>query len=85
MNAIINYGLLLSKIREHGCNGFSDAAALAKTSPANFKKLSRGQIPRLDALQRICRTFGISEAQLIGQVKPRPEEPGEVVELKKSI
>jgi len=86
MNAIINVGLLLSKIREKGCTGFGEAAAVCRTSPNNFKKLSRGEIPRLDALQRICLGLGISEAQLIvGMIKPKPAEPGEVVELKKSV
>jgi len=43
-------------------------------------------LPRLDALQRICRGLGISEQQLIvGPVKAKSDAPAEVVELKKSI
>ena len=85
MNAIINVGLLLSKIRERGCHGFNDAAAICRTSPKNFHKLARGEIPRLDALQRICRGLRITEEQLIlGMVKQKPAEPAEVVEIKKS-
>ena len=68
MNAIVNYGLLLRKIRERGCHGFSDAAAICRTSPKNFVKLSRGELPRLDALQRICRGLGITEQELIAGI-----------------
>jgi hypothetical protein len=84
MNAIINVGLLLEAIRKKGWHGFSDASAHCKTSPANFKKLTRGEIPRLDALQRICQGLGITESQLIiGMVKPKTE-PAEVVEIKRA-
>ena len=86
MNAIVNVGLLLTRIREKGCNGFGEAAALCHTSPANFKKLARGEIPRLDALGRICHGLGISEAQLIvGMAKTKAAEGAKVVELKKSV
>jgi hypothetical protein len=85
MNAIVNVGLLLSKIREKGCTGFAEAAAVCRTSPNNFKRLSRGEIPRLDALQRICRGLGITEAQLIvGMARQKSGEPGEVVEIKRA-
>jgi hypothetical protein len=83
MNAIINIGLVLQRIREKNCSGFGDAAALCRTSPNNFKKLARGELPRLDALQRICRGLGITEQELIlGIPKPKPAEPADVVELK---
>ena len=86
MNAIINIGLLLQKVREKGCHGFNDASALCRTSPKNFVKLSRGELPRLDALQRICRGLGISEQELIvGMPRSKPAEPAEVVELKKAL
>lgn len=85
MNAIVNVGLLLTRIREKGCNGFGEAAALCHTSPANFKKLARGEIPRLDALGRICRGLAITEAQLIvGMAKTKATEGAKVVELKKT-
>jgi hypothetical protein len=84
MKAIINIGLVLQRIREKNCAGFSDAAALCRTSPNNFKKLTKGEIPRLDALQRICRGLGISEQELIiGMVKLKPAEPAEVLEIRK--
>ena len=86
MNAIVNIGLVLQKIRERGCHGFSDASALCRTSPKNFQKLAKGELPRLDALQRICRGLGISEQELIvGMPKSKPSEPGEVVEIKKAL
>jgi DNA-binding Xre family transcriptional regulator len=86
MKAIINIGLLLQKIREKNCHGFSDASALCRTSPKNFVKLSKGELPRLDALQRICRGLGISEQDLIvGMPKSKPAEPAEVVELRKTL
>jgi len=85
VNAIVNIGLVLQKIRERGCHGFSDAAAICRTSPKNFQKLARGELPRLDALQRICRGLGISEQDLIvGMPKAKPENPAEVVALKKN-
>ena len=85
MNAIVNIGLVLQKIRERGCHGFTDAAALCRTSPKNFVKLSRGEIPRLDALQRICKGLGINERDLIvGMQKPKPEESSKLVEIKRA-
>jgi hypothetical protein len=86
MNAIINIGLVLQKIREKGCHGFSDASALCRTSPKNFQKLAKGELPRLDALQRICRGLGITEQDLIvGMPKTKPVEPAEVIEIKKVL
>jgi len=86
MNAIVNIGLVLQRIREKGCHGFNDASALCRTSPKNFQKLAKGELPRLDALQRICRGLGISEQQLIvSTVKAKPDVVGGVVELKKSV
>jgi hypothetical protein len=86
MNAIVNIGLVLQRIREKNCTGFSDAAALCRTSPNNFKRLARGELPRLDALQRICSGLGISEQELIlGMVKQKPTESAEVLQLKKGI
>lgn len=82
LKVIVNLGLLLQRIRDKGCHGFADAAALCRTSPKNFQKLARGELPRLDAVQRICIGLGISESQLIiGTVKPKQREPGEVIEL----
>jgi hypothetical protein len=86
MNAIVNIGLVLQRIREKGCHGVSDAAALCGTSPKNFVKLSRGELPRLDALQRICRGLGITEQDLIiGMPKAKPEKPATVLEIKKAL
>lgn len=61
---VINFGLVLMRIREKGFRGLSDAAAHCGTSNKNFLKLSEGKIPRLDALWRICRGLDISEEQL---------------------
>ena len=86
MNAIVNIGLVLQRIRERGCHGFTDAAAICRTSPKNFHKLTRGELPRLDAVQRICRGLGISEQELIiGIPKTKPTEPAEVVDIKKAL
>jgi hypothetical protein len=85
MNAIINVGLLLEAIRRKGWSGFAEASAHCQTSAKNFHKLTRGEIPRLDALQRICKGLGISERDLIvGMSKARPE-PATVVEIKKAL
>jgi hypothetical protein len=82
LRVIVNLGLLLQRIRDKDCHGFSDAAALCRTSPKNFQRLARGELPRLDAVQRICLGLGLSESQLIvGTVKTKATEPGEVVEL----
>jgi hypothetical protein len=79
MQALVNIGLVLQKIHERGWHGFSEASAHCRTSPNNFKKLSRGELPRLDALQRICRGLGITESELIvGTVKPKPTETAQV-------
>lgn len=82
LQVIVNLGLMLKRIRDKGCHGFADAAALCRTSPKNFQKLARGELPRLDAVQRICTGLGMSESQLIvGSVKSKQREPGEVIEL----
>ena len=82
LQVIVNLGLLLQRIRDKGCHGFADAAALCRTSPKNFQKLARGELPRLDAVQRICVGLGMSESQLIvGSVKSKQREPGELIEL----
>jgi hypothetical protein len=43
MIAMVNVGLLLAKIRERGFTGFTEAAAICRTSPKNFMKLSRAR------------------------------------------
>jgi hypothetical protein len=86
MNVIINVGLLLRRIREKNLHGFSDAAAHCKTSAKNFHKLARGELPRLDALQRICTGLGITEEELIiAMQKPKPAKSADVVEMKKAL
>lgn len=86
MNAIVNIGLVLQRIRDRGLHGFADAAAACRTSPKNFQKLARGELPRLDALQRICRGLGISERDLIVGMRQKPAEPAKVVgEIKKAL
>jgi transcriptional regulator with XRE-family HTH domain len=85
VNAIINIGILFDAIRRRGWTGFSEAAAHCRTSPKNFAKLASGELPRLDALQRICRGLGISERELIvGMSKAKPDTPAEVVEIKRA-
>ena len=82
MNVLVNIGLLLEAIRKKGWSGFSEASAHCRTSPANFKKLTRGELPRLDALQRICKGLNISEQELIvGMSKQKPTEPAQVLEF----
>lgn len=86
MNALVNIGLVLQRIREKNCAGFGDAAALCRTSPNNCKKLAKGELPRLDVLQRICRGLGITEQELIlGMAKQKPPESAEVLQLKKAF
>jgi hypothetical protein len=86
MQAIINVGVLLRRIREKNLKGFSHAAIHCRTSAKNFHKLSRGELPRLDALQRICKGLGIAEEELIiGMHKGKPAEPAAVVDLKKAL
>jgi hypothetical protein len=83
MHVIVNIGLLLRRMRERNLPGFSQAAAYCQTSSNNFKKLTRGELPRLDALQRICRGLGIAEDELIvGVSKQKPAEPAPVVDIK---
>lgn len=84
MQAIVNVGLLLRRIREKNLNGFSQAAAYCQTSAKNFHKLTRGELPRLDALQRICKGLAITEDELIvGMPRSKPAEPAAVIDLKK--
>lgn len=86
MNVIVNFPLLLRRIREKNLAGFSHAAAYCQTSAKNFHKLARGELPRLDALQRICKGLGIAEDELIvGMSKQKPTEPAEVIELKRAL
>jgi DNA-binding Xre family transcriptional regulator len=86
MNAIINVSLILQRIREKNLTGLSDAAAHCGTSIKNFHKLARGELPRLDALQRICRGLEITEQQLIlGMSKGKAaRDPAGVVDLGRS-
>ncbi len=68
---------------EKNLRGFSDAAAHCRTSAGNFRKLASGEMPRFDALQRICRGLGIHPDQLIVGVHKAKSDPAEVVELTK--
>jgi len=81
INVIVNIGLLMQRIREKGYHGFSDAAAHCRTSSKNFQKLAHGEIPRLDALQRICRGLGISESELIISSTIKRDEQAKVTRL----
>jgi hypothetical protein len=93
MHAIINVSLMLRRIREKNFRGLSDAAANCRTSIKNFHKLARGELPRLDALQRICKGLGITEEQLIlgmhkGKAPRQPRktpEPTNVVDITKAL
>ena len=87
LRVIVNLGLLLRRIREQNWTGFSQAAVHCQTSIKNFHKLARGELPRLDALQRICRGCGIKEEELIIGVTQRnkPGEKAEVVEMKRAL
>jgi hypothetical protein len=87
IRVIVNVGLLLRRIGERHWTGFSQAAAHCQTSISNFHKLSRGELPRLDALQRICKGCGIREDELIIGTTHRnkPGESATVVEMKKTL
>jgi hypothetical protein len=59
---------------------------IAEPQIKNFHKLTRGELPRLDALHRICKGLGMTEEELIvGMSKSKPTEPAEVVEIKKVL
>ena len=86
MRAIINISVLLSAIRAKGLSGFTEAAGLCRVSPKVFKKLSTGELPRLDAVMRVCKGLDISESDLIvGPVKLKSDTPAKVVEIKKAL
>ena len=85
MNAIVNIGLVLQRIREKNCARFWRCGRALPDEPEQFQKACEGRTPRLDALQRICRGLGITEQELIvGMVKQKPPEPAEVLEMRKS-
>ena len=55
MQALINVGLMLHRMREKNLNGFSHAAAYCHTNAKNLDNLSQGELPRMDALQLFCK------------------------------
>ena len=67
VNADIDVGLLLKAIQDAGFSGIEDAAAACETSPTSFKKLLnfQGELPRCDALFRICNRLKIDLKELI--------------------
>ncbi len=75
ITALVDVGLILQAIRDKGWAGVDEASAHCHVSEASFKKLLKGEIPRLDALFRICDGLGISVKEVI--VAPtRKEEKG---------
>jgi hypothetical protein len=64
---MVDVGLLLQAIHDAGFAGIEDAAAACETAPASFKKLLdfRGELPRCDALFRICDRLNISLKELV--------------------
>lgn len=86
MQVIVNIGALLEAIRTSGFNGISQVATAAKVAPSTFHKLMRGELPRLDALQRICSTLKISERDLIlGAAKSEAKDKLVAIERKKLL
>jgi hypothetical protein len=67
IQGVVNVGLLLRAISNAGCNGVEQAADLCKTHPRNIHLLLNftGEIPRLDALWRICGGLKINVNELI--------------------
>jgi len=67
VNADIDVGLLLKAIQDAGFAGIEDAAAACETSPTSFKKLLnfQGELPRCDALFRICNRLKIDVKELV--------------------
>jgi hypothetical protein len=65
VQALINVGLLLNAIKSKGWSGIKDAAVFCHVNERTLKKLMQGQIPRLDALFRICDGCGIKLQELI--------------------
>jgi transcriptional regulator with XRE-family HTH domain len=76
MNAIINIGLLLAAIQKKGWSGFQQAAAHCHVSVETLNKISQGQIPRLDALFRICSGLDIRLEDLIRGAHQTEKKPG---------
>ena len=65
--------------------GFLRRPLSVRPQPRTFTSSRAGEIPRLDALQRICRGLGITEEELIiGMTRSKPAEPAAIVlEMKK--
>jgi hypothetical protein len=82
-HCLVNIGLLLEAIRKKGWSGIVQASAHCRTSPANFHKLMRGEIPRLDALGRICRGLNLRESELIVGISKPKAEPATVRDIAK--
>ena len=65
ITALVDVGLVLQTIRDKGWAGLDEASAHCHVSEGSFKKLLKGEIPRLDALFRICDGLGISVKEVI--------------------
>jgi len=65
MRVIVNVGLLLAAIKNNRWRGVEEAAAHCRVGTNSIKKLMNGEIPRLDALFRICDGCGIQVKELI--------------------
>lgn len=75
ISVLVDVGLILQAIQDKGWAGIDEASAHCHVSEASFKKLMKGEIPRLDAFFRICSGLGLNPKEVI--VAPtRKEEKG---------
>ena len=78
VNAVVDVGLLLKAIQNAGYAGIEDAGMACQTAPGNFRKLLdfRGDLPRCDALFRICNGLNIDIRELVISAGTHKKENG---------
>lgn len=64
ITALVDVGLILQAIQNKGWRGIDEASAHCHVSENSFKKLIKGEIPRLDAFFRICEGLNLSPKEV---------------------